>query len=68
MTMLQKIILVVLTAFTVALLGETVLAVVNVATGIDNTMSELIELGVAWLVVLVTGYLSVWHSVTHRSW
>lgn len=68
MPMLQKIILVVLTAFTVALLGETVLAVVNVATGIDNTMSELIELGVAWLVVLVTSYLSVWHSVTHRSW
>lgn len=68
MTMLQKIILVVLTAFTVALLGETVLAVINFATGIDNTLSELIELGVAWLVVLVTSYLSVWHSVTHRSW
>lgn len=68
MSMLQKIILVVLTAFSVALLGETVLAVVNFATGIDNTMSDLIELGVAWLVVLVTSYLSVWHSVTHRSW
>ena len=68
MSMLQKIILVVLTAFTAALLGETALAVINFATGIDNTLSELIELGVAWLVVLVTSYLSVWHSVTHRSW
>ena len=68
MSMLQKIILVVLTAFTAALLGETALAVINFATGIDNTLSELIELGVAWLIVLVTSYLSVWHSVTHRSW
>ena len=66
MSMLQKIILAVLTAFVLGLLGETAVIVYNLVTGATNELATLIEVGVAWLVVLTTGYMAVWHSVTHR--
>ena len=66
MSMLQKIILAVLTAFVLALLGETAVVIYNLATGATNELSTLIELGIAWLVVLTTSFMAVWHSVTHR--
>lgn len=68
MSMLQKIILAVLTAFVLALVGETAVVIYNLATGATNELATLIEVGVAWLVVLVTSYMGVWHSVTHRTW
>lgn len=68
MSMLQKIILAVLTAFVLGLLGETAVIIYNLVTGATNELATLIEVGIAWLVVLVTSYMSVWHSVTHRNW
>lgn len=68
MSMLQKIVLAVLTAIVLGLLGETAVVVYNFVTGAPNELTTLIEVGIAWLVVLVTSYLSVWHSVTHRNW
>ena len=68
MSMWQKIILAVLTAFFLGLLGETAVIVYNLVTGATNELATLIEVGIAWLVVLVTSYMSMWHSVTHHTW
>ena len=65
--MLKTIIVAVLTAFTLALVGETALTFVDLAKGTWVFSGDTVELGVSWLVVLIIFYASV-ITTTWRRW
>ena len=55
----KTIIVAVLTAFTLALVGETALTFVELVKGTWVFSGDAVELGVSWLVVLILFYASV---------
>jgi len=64
--MLKSVIVIVLTAFTVGLLAETAVAIVQGVQGIAPDLHGAIELGVSWLVVVAVFYVSVIKAVFRR--
>lgn len=66
--MLKTIIVVILTAFTLGLLGETAVTLVEGAKGVLPTLHTAIELVICWLVVLVTFFVAVIKSLNNRWW
>lgn len=57
--MLKTLTVAILTAFTVGLLGETAVTLVDTAKGVLPDLHTAIELGVCWLVVVATFFASV---------
>ena len=66
--MLKTLIVAVLTAFTLALLGETAITIAALANGSWAFSGDTVELGVAWLVVLVAFYAAVLRTIKHPTW
>jgi len=66
--MLKTLIVAVLTAFTLALLGETAITIAALANGTWAFSGDTVELGVAWLVVLVAFYAAVLRTIKHPTW
>ena len=66
--MLKTLIITILTAFTVGLLAETAVVVVQGVQGIFPDIHTSIELGVCWFVVVATFYISVFKAVNNRWW
>ena len=64
--MLKQVIVIILTAFTIGLVAETAVAIVQGVNGTAPAIPDAIELGVCWLVVLATFYASVLKSVKDR--
>ena len=57
--MIKTLIVAVLTAFTLALVGESVLTIVGLVKGTLPPVEDVVELSVCWLVVLTVWYASV---------
>lgn len=66
--MIKQVILVVLTAFTLGLVAETTVAIVEATNGVFPQVSDAIELGVCWGVVLAVFVAAVVKSVRERWW
>ena len=66
--MLKTLIVAVLAAFTLALLGETAITIAALANGSWAFSGDTVELGVAWLVVLVAFYAAVLRTIKHPTW
>lgn len=66
--MLKTLIVAVLTAFTLALVGETAITLVAIASGTWAFSGDTIELGVSWLVVLVAFYAAVLRTIKRPTW
>ena len=66
--MLKTLIVAVLTAFTLALVGETAITIAALANGSWAFSGDTVELGVAWLVVLVAFYAAVLRTIKHPTW
>lgn len=64
--MFKTLIVAVLTAFTLALVGETAITAVALANGTWAFSGDTIELGVSWVVVLVTFYAAVIKTAWRR--
>jgi len=65
--MLKTLVVIILTAFTLGLLGETALTVYDLYKGVALNLHDVIEVGVCWLIVLITFYASVL-NVARRRW
>ena len=65
--MLKTLIVAVLTAFTLALVGESVITLIGLAKGSVPPAGDVIELSVSWLVVLVAFYAAVIKSLWRRT-
>ena len=66
--MLKTLIVAVLTAFTLALLGETAITIAALANGTWAFSGDTVELGAGWLVVLVAFYAAVLRTIKHPTW
>lgn len=66
--MLKTLIVAVLTAFTLALVGESVITLIGLAKGDVPPVSDVIELSVSWLVVLTAFYASVIRCIKFPRW
>ena len=66
--MLKTLIVAVLTAFTLALVGETAITIAALANGTWAFSGDTVELGVGWLVVLVAFYAAVLRTIKHPTW
>ena len=66
--MLKTLVVAVLTAFTLDLLGETAITIAALANGSWAFSGDTVELGVAWLVVLVAFYASVIRCLKRPVW
>ena len=64
--MFKTILVAVLTAFTIALVGETAITIVDLAKGAWAFSGDTVELVVSWLVVLVTFYAAVIKTAWRR--
>ena len=66
--MLKTLIVAVLTAFTLALVGETAITIAALANGTWAFSGDTVELVVGWLVVLVAFYAAVLRTIKHPTW
>lgn len=66
--MLKTLIIAVLTAFTLALVGESVITLIGLAQGTIPPVEDVLELSVSWLVVLVAFYASVIKCLKRPVW
>ena len=66
--MLKTLIIAVLTAFTLALVGESVITLIGLAKGTLPPAEDVIELSVSWLVVLTAFYASVVRCLKYPRW
>lgn len=64
--MLKNLVVIILTAFTLGLLGETAISIYDLYKGVALDLHDAIELVVGWLLVLVTFYASVLNVARHR--
>ena len=64
--MLKTLVVIILTAFTLGLLGETAITIYDLYKGVAVTLHDTIELVVGWLVVLVGFYASVLNVARNR--
>lgn len=66
--MLKTLIVAVLTAFTLALVGESVITLIGLAKGVVPPVDDVIKLSVSWLVVLVAFYAAVLRTLKRPTW
>ena len=66
--MLKTLIIAVLTAFTLALVGESVITLIGLAKGVVPPVDDVIELSVSWLVVLTAFYAAVLRTLKRPTW
>lgn len=64
--MLKNLVVIILTAFTLGLLGETAISVYDLYKGVALGLHDAIELVVGWLVVLAAFYASVLNVARNR--
>ena len=66
--MLKTLIVAVLTAFTLALVGESAITLIGLAKGVVPPVDDVIDLSASWLVVLVAFYAAVLRTIKHPTW